>query len=431
MVSLWETSRGTRRMREWVDFLDLCRDMGVLIRVFDEDDPATYDPRRTRDRETLLREGIKAESEVDRLRGRTVSGSIDAASQGRPGGHVPDGYKRVYGGPAGDSPSDSGHRRRREISQVVDEERAAIYRAAAEGLLNGVPAMKIAKILTAFGVPTAAGHTKWRGTAIWTSLLKPSMEGHRERSGVIVARNAWPPIIDSVTAARLRQMRYGSHAARSVSDTRLKYPLSGAMRCGVCRKQSMSGGPDRWGLRYRCSPLRQGCGNVSGQMAGIEGTVQAMVVERLRKPDAWAIFQPASVDDGKLVMAQSELDALTLRRDELYTEAAKPGGPSMALVAAAERLLLPEIEAASLRLTELRKPAVLRDYDPVDLADHWPSYSPGEQRVVILALADVVLSPTGKGGWRWSPWRLSESRWQGDSRTWGDLWREQGLAVGA
>ncbi len=34
MVSLWEVTRGSRQMTEWSGFLDLCRKMGVLIRIF-------------------------------------------------------------------------------------------------------------------------------------------------------------------------------------------------------------------------------------------------------------------------------------------------------------------------------------------------------------------------------------------------------------
>src|SRR5688572_4481403 len=54
MISMWEVTRGSRQVGEWVSFLDLCRDQGVLIRVFGSEDPETFDPRRQRDRETLI-----------------------------------------------------------------------------------------------------------------------------------------------------------------------------------------------------------------------------------------------------------------------------------------------------------------------------------------------------------------------------------------
>lgn len=431
MVSLWEISRGSRRLKEWVPFVELCEEMGVRIRVFDEEDPYTFDPRRPRDRDTLYREGVKAEFEVEGLRARTKAGAADAALQGRPaGGPLPDGYRRVYSAPSGDSKMPSGHKRL-DIALEIDEGRAWIYRAAAEGLLNGVPAQTLARILMAFDVPNSAGGKRWTGGALWTALLKPTMEGHRVYNGVVVAENAWPAIIDSQTMARLRHARAAPLPARNSGDTRLKHFLSGAMLCGKCRKPSMTGtaGSPASGVGpiYRCDGFRGGCRGVAGPRPQIEDLVRAMVVQRLRQPDAWAVFAPQPEDDAKVVEAQNHLDALIKRRDELYADAAKPDGPSMSLVANAERLLLPQIDAASAQVKELRKPKVLRGYDPLQLADGWDRYPAGERRAVTLALASVVLSPIGKGARpRWTPWRLAESRWHGDSRTWGDLWREAG-----
>jgi hypothetical protein len=42
-----------------------------------------------------------------------------------------------------------------------------------------------------------------------------------------------------------------------------------------------------------------------------------------------------------------------------------------------------------------------------------------------MSLAELVLSPAGKGV-RFSLWRLAESRWHGDTRTWGEIWSQAG-----
>lgn len=415
MVALWEVTRGSRQMGEWVAFLDLCRDMGILVRVFGED-AQTYDPRRQRDREALMKEGMAAEAEVERMRSRTRAGTADAAAQGRPPGPLLDGYVRVYGAPTDESVSVSGARRR-EIHQVVDESRAQLYRAAAEGILAGVPANTIARVLNAWQVPTATGTGTWTGGALMNTLLKPGMEGHRVLNGVIVTRHAWPPILDPVTAAGLRRLREDPLGVRGHADTRLAHMLSGALLCGRCRRpmQGHSRG-DRH--RYECEPQRGGCSRVSGPRVEIDAVVSRMVTRRLRQSDMLAVFQPIE-DDTHVQAAQAELDALTARRDELHAAAAKPGGPSMSLVAAAERDLLPRIEAASKRMRTLRTPPVLRGYDPMDLADRWTSYSVGERRAVVLTLAEVVLSPVGRGG-SWSLNRLAGSRWRGQAETWAD-----------
>lgn len=424
MVSLWEVTRGSRQMSEWVHFLDLCRDMGVLIRIFgDGEDAQTYDPRRQRDREFLLKEGMAAEGEVERMRSRTRAGAADAATQGRPPGPLLDGYRREYGAPSEDSVSISGARRL-EIRQVIDEPRAAIYRAAAEGLLAGVPANFIARVLNAWQVPTATGEGRWAGGALVNTLLRPGMEGHRVHNGVIVAREAWPAILDAGTAARLRQLRKTPAGRRNMADTRLKHMLSGALLCGRCRRP-MQGHVRGDRERYECEPHRAGCGRLSALLRPVDELVSEMVLARLRQADALPVFE-ATFDDSRVVEAQAELDALTSRRDELYREAARPGGPSMALVAAAERDLLPKIEKASKRVRALHTPPALRGYDPLDLADRWMEYSVGERRAVVLALAEVALSPVGRGG-SWSRSRLAGSRWLGDTRTWGDIWAAMGL----
>lgn len=428
MVALWETSRGSRRMGEWVEFLDLCRAEGVLIRVFGED-PYTYDPRRQRDREVLLKEGMAAEAEVEKMRSRTRSGTADAAAQGRPPGPKVDGYIRVYGAPTEGSVSLSGTRRR-DIQQVIDEPRAQIYRWAAEGILNGVPANTIARILNAWEVPTPTGQSTWAGNALVSRLLRPSMEGHRELGGVIVARNAWPAILKPEVAAALRQTVRVPDRRIGRADTRLRHQMSGALLCGRCR-QGMQGHlrtvRRKSVVRYECEPRRNGCGKLSGLAPPIDEIVSQMVIRRLQDPDALRLFEPVR-DDGPVRAAQDALDALTARRDELYSEAARPGGPSMALVAAAERELLPQIEAATVRLRALQVPPVLRGYDPQRLADRWWSYSVGDRRAVVAGLAEVVLSPVGRGG-TWSMLRLGESRWRGAESTWGDAWRAASASV--
>lgn len=432
MFSIWEVTRGSRQMIEWVTLLDLSRDMGTLIRVLGDgaSDAQTYDPRRQRDREFLLREAMAAEGEVERTRSRMRAGAGTAAAEGRPHGFVKDGYKREYGPPTRDSTTISGGKRR-EVRQVIDEPRAEIYRAAAEGLLNDVPADRIASILMAWEVPTPRGSAKWHGSSIVKAVLSPTLEGHRVENGKVVKRDAWPAVIDPDTAAQLRA-KFASPSPRwKAQDTRLRHPLAAAMLCGLC--QSPMGArvnayllnrdrppTDNTLYRYECTPDRGGCGRVSAPMRPLEDVINCLVVGRLRQPDALAVFAPAQ-DDKALLEAKAALELLTARRDELYAEAAKPGGPSMALVASAERQLLPQIDEAEARVRSLRTPPTLRGFDPVDLADRWLEYPVGDRRSVVLALAEIVVSPAGRGV-RWNPHRLAESRWRGDSRTWGDLW---------
>lgn len=429
MVSLWEISRGSRRMGEWVHFVDLCVEQGVLIRVFGfGGDAETFDPRRLRDREALLMGGISAEAEAGRLSSRSQAGIAYAAAQGRPPSRIPDGYEKVYGPPTDEVLGANGTRKLK-VEVVINEERAQLYRWAAEGLINGMPATTIAKILNAWQVRSPTGKGPWYPHAIVNALLRPSMEGHRIHLGKIAARNAWPAILDPDTAARLRTVARTSNGMTKPRDTSLRHMLSGALLCGLCQRplQAMLGygeGPKAKKSRYSCVPTRLGCGRLSGPLDTLNEFISDVMIRRLQTPEALSLFEP-SADDTELREAQVVLDALAGRRDELYASAAKPGGPSMALVAAAERELVPQIEAAQRKIRTLRTPPVLRGYDPSHLATHWDTYPVGDRRAVIVGLAELVLSPLAAAApRRWSTDRLRASRWRGDALTWGERWDE-------
>jgi site-specific DNA recombinase len=425
MLSLWEVSRSARDMAPGVELLDLCREHQVLIRIFGED-AQTFRPWIQRDRETLLRELMKAESEVSTTRSRSTAGTADAATQGRPAGPLLDGYRREYGAPSEDSRSISGGRRR-EIRQVINEERAAIYRAAAQGALNGVPLQFMARVLNAWQVPTASGRGEWTGHGLGRALLNPGLQGHRILRGQVVARNAWPAVIDEETAARLQKL-LTTTGRRHHSDSSLKYMLSGALLCGACR-HSMRGDNWKGKLRYECvcASTKCRCCRVTGNMDRLDDAISAIVKARLSQPNAWAAFAPV-VNSGEAARVRAELGALELRMTELEEVAATPGAMPLTLVAATSRELTAGIEAAQKRLRALETPPALRGYDPLDLAEKWDTgrYSVGEKRAVVMALAEVVLSPVGRGG-RWSVWRLAESRWTGDEVTWGEHWEAEGL----
>lgn len=421
MISLWEVTRADRQMGQWVGFLDLCRDLGVLIRVFGDEDPITYDPRKWRDREALLKEGMAAEGEVEKLATRVRQGTVDAAEQGRPPGPLLFGYTRVYGAPTGDSVTASGHRRR-EVRQVINEDEARVVRRLASDTLAGIPLQRQANLLNDAGVPSPRDGM-WTGAHINRMLRNPGYEGHRVHKGKVASAGAWPAILDSETASQLRSMLEQPGRLNHASST-LTYQLSGAALCGPCRRP-LRAKKSNGRHRYQC--LHRGCQGVSAPLREMDEVVDELIVARLRMPDAAAAFAPVVGGPG-LDQARAELAALKKRLAELEDAASQPDGEGLEFLMGAARRLRPQIEAAAARVRQLQTPATLRGYDPHDLAERWPEYPVGERRLVIMALAEVVLSQVGKAG-RWSYQRLAESRWQGDSRTWGQVWRSQGVVL--
>jgi len=422
MISLWEVTRADRQMGPWVAFLDLCRDLGVFIRIFGDDEPATYDPRRWRDREFLLKEGVAAEGEIEKLRARVKEGIDDAAHQGRPPGPLLYGYARVYGAPTSDSGTESG-RKRRTVKQVINEDEARIVRRLAADTLAGIPLQRQAILLNDAGVPTPSGEGSWTGGHINRMLRNPGYEGHRVHRDKVATTGAWPAILDSETASQLRAM-LEQPGRLNHADASLAYQLSGGALCGPCRKPlraKKASGRER----YQC--LHRGCQAVSVLVRDMDAAVDAFITARLRMPDAAVAFAPVAGGPG-LDAARADLAALKQRLSELEDAASQPGGDSLEFLLAAARKLRPQIEAAAGRVRQLQTPASLRGYDPHDLAERWPDYPVGERRLVIMALAEVVLSPVGKGG-RWSYQRLAESRWRGDTKTWGQIWQREGVVL--
>lgn len=408
-VALWEASRGSRTLSEYVTFLDLCRDSGVLIRIFGEGG-RTFDPRKRADYKALATEGVAAHDESERLSGRIIAGNRDAASLGRPPGPTLYGFRREHGPPVEDDTSASGARRR-EIRQLVNEAEAAIIRRLAQDTLDGVPLQAQADRLNAEGVATQSGRGKWSGGNINRLLRNPALVGDRVYKGEVVARDAWPAILTREQFRALTAMLTAPGRRPYVGGPVLKHMLSGAMTCGVCDHRIRTLGSRG---RYACV----NCYRASASIRLADATVSEVIRARLRKIDAQAVFAPTT-DDAAVEKVRRELEGVQDQLRETYA-LAKARKLSAAGLAAAEAGLLPEVQRLEARLRELSRPPALASLAGIDVAENWFDLEVATRRAVVLALVDLRLSPGGPGV-RWSLDRLGESRWVGGEQTWSEL----------
>lgn len=406
MLSLWETSRGSREMGPWVALLDLCREKGTLIRVFGGD-PETYDPRRQRDREALMREGMISERESEVIAQRARDGARDLAVRGKPPGPLMYGYTRVY--------DERGHL----VEQVLDSDRADLVRRLAKDTMRGVSLNSQAQSLNRRGILSPKGG-QWTGHGIARLLLNPGYAAKRVHNGVVVSDGLWPALLSEDEQCRLRAL-LRAPGRRHHQDSALAHELSGAAVCGCC------GGVLRTlrSTRYVCH--RRGCGGVSVRVSDIEPAVDYLIRQRLEDPAAARVFAPPQKRED-FDEALAELRRLKDRLSEFVAQAADPDSPiSAASLAAVESKLVPQIESVQRRVEVLSTPPVLAEYAGVDVPGRWGSLPVGVRREFIRALVDpLVLGQVGKGG-RWSVWRLARSRWRGDDVTWGERWRSDGL----
>jgi site-specific DNA recombinase len=418
MLSMWESSRGGRDLGPWVHLLDLCRAKGVLIRIISHG--RTYDIRVRRDWRTLAEEGIDSADESEKISERVRRGKRQSAAQGLRTARLAFGFRRIY------------DERGKFVEQVPHPEQAPIVREIIDGLADGKTAGAIAKSLNARGIPTpqrvcadacTADHKHYRGgtwkdSQVRAIAIKPSYAGLRVHQGTVVGDGQWSPLVDPAKWRKVhaRLTTPGSHA---VTDTRLAHWLTGAVFCGNC------GGPFAMGHRhassnnaYRC----RSCFRVTASAPQLEAFIEPLIIDRLSRQDVLDLFAPQD-DPAALDEATAELEELNRRLREFHEEGAKPNGLSAAAVAAAERGLQPQINAAEQKIKRMTLRSSLPDLDIDDVAGSWARFQVKVKRDTVLKLAHLVLRPGDRSGRKvFDPARLAGSRWTGDDRTWGEIW---------
>ncbi|WP_083949846.1 recombinase family protein [Herbidospora yilanensis] len=94
VLVLWESSRGSRRVLEWVTMLDLLERQGIL--VFVTTHGRLYDPANPRDRRGLIDDANDSEYESAKIAQRIRRDMAANAAEGRPHGLCPVGLRPVY-----------------------------------------------------------------------------------------------------------------------------------------------------------------------------------------------------------------------------------------------------------------------------------------------------------------------------------------------
>lgn len=421
MLSMWESSRGSRDEIEWFSLLRLCRQQNVPIRIISHD--RTYNMGVRRDWRSLADDGVDSADESEKISERTLRGKRKAAKEGRPTGRLPFGWTRVYDD------------RRRFVKQVPHPEQAPIVREIITDLANGKPAGQIAASLNERGIPTPQkpcepdcerDHRHFPPDMRWTDrqvrqlAIRRHYAGRRIHQGQDVGEGKWDPLVDP----KVWQAAYNRLTANSSmnNDPRVSHWLTGAVKCSECGHGLRSGSRKPGHNAYQC----RNCYAVSASARGLEGFLEPLILARLRRPDGLAVFRPEP-DDTQLDQARQEEAALREHLKGFYKLAGKPGGISPAGLAEVEAELLPQIKAAEAKVRRLATPPALSRFADVDVAGEWDVLDARARREVVCALADVVLLPGGQGGGpRFDPSRLGPSRWSGDDRTWGEIWAAAG-----
>src|SRR5450755_1045555 len=144
VLILWESSRGSRRVGEWVSLIELCEDNGVVIHVTSHG--RTYDPANPRDRRSLLEDAVDSEYESAKSSKRIRRDMASHAAKGLPHGAIPYGYCREY---AVDSRG-----RRHLVGQYPQPAEAAVVEELFRRIRAGHSLRSIAADFAARGITT-------------------------------------------------------------------------------------------------------------------------------------------------------------------------------------------------------------------------------------------------------------------------------------
>lgn len=414
VLVLWESSRGDRRLAEWVALLDLCRDSGILIHITSH--RHTYDVRLRRDYKTLAEEGIDSADDSEKTSERILRTVESTAMKGLPHGHVQYGYRREY--------EVDGAGRRRLRGQYPDERprrcgdgelldataatagetftEAGIVVEIFERLLRGEASRSIARSLNGRGIPSPkASQEGWTGRAIRRVAENKSYLGLRVHQGNTYPA-VWPPLVDKATFDTVN-LRLQDPKRRTSHESEIKYLGSNLYVCGDCgttvrpssRKPTPKNSSDR---AYACwprtpvgTPKAKGF-HVVREVSAVDDYVERAIWLRLMHPDLATLLTEDAQADEELAALSGEIVAMEARLNEVR-DAVAEGEVSVDALKRIEAKLTPEIGKARARLGRTRVGPVLDGLLLPTLGEvmaAWKARSLAERREVVRALTEKI-----------------------------------------
>jgi DNA invertase Pin-like site-specific DNA recombinase len=202
VLILWESSRGSRKMAEWVTLIELCEARGVSILVTTHG--REYHSANARDRRSLLEDGIDSEYESAKTSQRQLRAAAANAAAGKPHGPAPYGYTRRYDAVT-----------RKLVAQEPDPVEAPVVREVYARLLAGHSLRAISRDLETRGVRNDSG-TPFSAQHLRDMVLRPAYAGlrshHQDRAerrarplnGAV--KGTWPALVDQATYFAVRRL---------------------------------------------------------------------------------------------------------------------------------------------------------------------------------------------------------------------------------
>jgi DNA invertase Pin-like site-specific DNA recombinase len=315
-LMLWEGSRGSREMEEWIRLVKLCEQQGVKFYITSED--RVLDPSNDHDWAALISLGQASEVESRKISKRVRRATRAAATAGRPHGRANYGYKRIYG-----PHPDTG--KVVLLDQVIEESEAENVLELFERLDQGHSLKAIERDWAAlvWAVPKrrrdggvfstqhlrkmAMAHA-YAGLRLFTPGRTP---GATDLTGTVVEAS-WPAIVEHDLFDRV-QRRLSDPMRKTTRGGSAKHFVSLIVPCGECHGPLAAKNlPPGW--RYVC--VKRGC--VKVPLSELDEYIEDEILTYLERDDVYRFL--ASVDDEEdeeLTRVRSDLETVLRELEEL------------------------------------------------------------------------------------------------------------------
>lgn len=391
VLILWESSRGSRKVSEWLRLIEGCEARGVQI--FVTSDGKLYNCGDPRDRRSLLEDAVDGEYESSKISKRSTRAAAANAAAGMPNGACNFGYRRVY------DPIT-----RKFLAQEPEPAEAKIVKELFNRLYKGHTLRSIQKDFEARGVRTRSGkifsRQHLRSLAVTRAYIgerehQAGRHRRKERPDSVgemtYTKAVWPALVPRARFLAVQRLLTAPERVKT-RPGRAVHLLSMIAKCDVCSgpisARSAKERPDA--VQYHC---HRG-GHLRVPYDELNTLAEQVMLAYLSRKDN--VDRLTAVEGGgeALQAVRDEVANIRKELDDLGDQVGR-GELSVTLAARAEPGILKRLKDAEAREQELSTPSILRGLitPGADVARRWRAVPMEVKREI----ARILLSPNVLG----------------------------------
>jgi site-specific DNA recombinase len=281
---------------------------------------------------------------------------------------------------------------------TVREPEAEAVRAAVEAVLAGASLRSVARELNETGLTTSMKGRGWDAHSVRAVLLRPRNAGLRQRQGQVIGPANWPEIVPEEQWRAVVGILTDPSRRTSTTSARVKWLGSGIYWCAGCERPSLRVSTAGRGIPcYRCPGELGTAGHVVWMAGPLDAYIEAIIVERLTRPDAIELLRPAA-PEVDLSALRATANATRARRTEI-AEMLGDGELTRAEAQIARGKAMARLERAEAEIAAATVASPLAGIvDAPDPAAVWAGLDIGRRRAVLDCLMTVTVLPMTRPG---------------------------------